>query len=208
MSDDNKKAPEVEEQAKKEESSPANATEDKKEQAASPEAEKKEEKVEVKEEVKAEAKSEPKAEAKATEEPKEKKESSVKLSSKLEKIAKELEGLTVLEMSELASYLEDKFGVSAMPVAAAGGPAAGAAAGGDGAPAEEKSSYNVVLTASGDNKLAAIKALREFRQDLGLMDAKKMVETAPQTVLENVKKEEAEEAQKKLEGAGAKVELK
>ncbi len=129
----------------------------------------------------------------------------VQLSDKLQKIATQIEELTVLELSELASYLEDKFGVSAMPMMAAAPAAAGAA---DAAPAEEKTSFNVVLTDGGANKLAVIKAVRELRQDLGLMDAKKLVETPPQELLQNVKKEEADAAKAKLEEAGAKVELK
>ena len=129
----------------------------------------------------------------------------VELSDKLQKIATQIEELTVLELSELVSYLEEKFGVSAMPMMAAA-PAGGAAA--DAAPAEEKTSFNVVLTDAGANKLNVIKAVRELRQDLGLMDAKKLVETPPQTLLENAKKEDAEVAKAKLEEAGAKAELK
>lgn len=135
------------------------------------------------------------------------KKSEVKMSGKVGKIAQEIEGLTVLEVAELASYLEDKFGVSAVvaaPVAGAA-PAAGEAGA---APAEEKSTFNVVLAASGDNKLAVIKAVREIKSDLGLMDAKKLVESAPKELLAGVKKEEAEEAKKKIEAAGGKVELK
>ncbi len=128
----------------------------------------------------------------------------VKLNDKLQKIASEIEGLTVIEIADLAKYLEEKFGVSAMPMMAAM-PAAAAA---DAAPVEEKTSFDVVLAASGEQKLNVIKALREVRQDLGLMDAKKMVDTAPQTILEGAKKEDAEAAKAKLEAAGAKVELK
>jgi large subunit ribosomal protein L7/L12 len=126
------------------------------------------------------------------------------LNEKLQKLAKEIEGLTVVELADLSTYLEEKFGVSAMPMVAAG---AGAPAA-DAAPAEEKTSFTVVLTASGENKLGAIKAVREIVPTLGLMEAKKLVESAPQTVVENVKKDAAEEAKKKLEAAGAKVELK
>ena len=124
----------------------------------------------------------------------------VKLSDKLQKIASEIEGLTVIEIADLAKYLEEKFGVSAMPMMAAM-PAGGAAVA-DAAPAEEKTSFDVVLAASGDQKLNVIKALREVRQDLGLMDAKKMGDTAPQTSLEGAKKEDAEAAKAKLEAAG------
>ncbi len=130
----------------------------------------------------------------------------ITLSDKLAKIAKEIEGLTVVELADLAKYLEEKFGVSAMPMMAA--MPAGAAPAADAAPAEEKTTFDVVLAASGDKKLDVIKALREIRQDLGLMDAKKLVESAPQTLLTGAKKEDAENAKKKLEAAGAKVELK
>lgn len=129
----------------------------------------------------------------------------VTLNDKLQKIADSIEGLTVVEMADLAKYLEEKFGVSAMPMMAAAPAAAGAA---DAAPAEEKTTFNVVITAAGDQKLAVIKAVREIKQDLGLMDAKKMVESAPAELLTDVKKEEAEAAKAKLEAAGAKVELK
>ncbi len=128
--------------------------------------------------------------------------SDVKLNEKLQKIATELEGLTTLEMGDLAKYLEEKFGVSAMPMAAA--PAAAGAA----APAEEKTAFTVMLTASGDNKLGVIKAVREILPNLGLMDAKKLVESAPKELLKDVKKDVAEEAKKKVEAAGGKVELK
>lgn len=128
-----------------------------------------------------------------------------KLSDKLANIAKEIEALTVVEMADLAKYLEEKFGVSAMPVAAVAAPAAGAVAG---TPAEEKTSFTVVLTAAGDNKLNVIKVVREIQPNLGLMEAKKLVESAPQNILADAKKDAAEEAKKKLEAAGAKVELK
>lgn len=128
----------------------------------------------------------------------------VKLSEKLEKIAKELETLTVIEMADLAKYLEEKFGVSAMPVAAtAVAPAAGAAA-----PAEEKTAFSVMLTDAGANKLAVIKAVREVLPNLGLMDAKKLVESAPKELLKDAKKADAEAAKAKVEAAGGKVELK
>jgi len=129
--------------------------------------------------------------------------SEVKLNEKLEKIAKEIEGLTVVEMADLAKYLEEKFGVSAMPVAAA--PVAGAAPAGE---KEEKTTFTVVLSNAGANKLAVIKAVREILPNLGLMDAKKLVESAPKDLLNDVKKDQAEEAKKKVEAAGGKVELK
>jgi len=130
--------------------------------------------------------------------------SEIKLSEKLNKIATEIETLTVVEMAELAKYLEEKFGVSAMPVAAAASASAGTAT----ADKEEKTSFTVVLTAAGDNKLGVIKAVREILPNLGLMDAKKLVESAPKDLLVDVKKEPAEEAKKKIETAGGKVELK
>ncbi len=130
-----------------------------------------------------------------------------KLSAKLEKIAKEIEGLTALELSELAGHLEDVFGVSAMPAVAAM-PAAGGAPAADGGADEEQSSFTVVLADAGSNKLAVIKAVREVQPDLGLMDAKKLVESAPADILKDAKKEDAEAAQKKIADAGGKAELK
>lgn len=129
----------------------------------------------------------------------------IKLSAKLDKVAKEIEGLTAIELAELAKYMEDKFGISNAPMAVM--PAAGAAAGA-GEPQEEKTSFTVVLTEAGANKLAVIKAVREIDQNLGLMEAKKLVESAPKELLKDAKKDAAEEAKKKLEAAGAKVELK
>lgn len=125
--------------------------------------------------------------------------------SKLEKIADELSGLTVLEASELATLLEEKWGVSAAaPVAVA------AAAGGDagGAAAEDKSEFDVILTAAGDKKINVIKAVREVVGGLGLKEAKDLVEGAPKPLKEGVSKEEAEEIKKKFEEAGATVEIK
>lgn len=131
--------------------------------------------------------------------------SDVKVSAKLQKIIDEVEKLTVIELSELVKALEDKFGVSAAaPMAVAAAPAGAAAA----APAEEKTEFDVVLTAAGANKIAAIKAVREINQNLGLKEAKDLVEAAPKPVLEGVKKADAETAKKKLEEAGATVELK
>lgn len=131
-----------------------------------------------------------------------------KLAAKVEKIAKEVEALTALELSELAGYLEEKFGVSAMPVAQAAAAAGGAAAAGAEAGGEEKATFTVTLTDAGANKLEVIKAVRLIKPDLGLMDAKKLVESLPQELLKDVKKEPADEAKKKIEAAGAKVELK
>lgn len=119
-----------------------------------------------------------------------------------EEIMEAIEGMTVLELSELVKAMEDKFGVSAAaPVAVAAAPAAGAA------PAEEKSEFDVVLKEIGANKVQVIKAVRELT-GLGLKEAKDLVDGAPKTVKEGLAKADAEEAQKKLEAAGAKVELK
>ena len=122
----------------------------------------------------------------------------------LQKIVDDLSGLTVLEAAELAKLLEEKWGVSAAAaVAVAAGPAAGAAA----PAAEEKTEFTVVLLESGPNKIGAIKEVRAIT-GLGLKEAKDLVEGAPKPVKEGVNKAEAEEIKKKLEAAGAKVELK
>lgn len=115
--------------------------------------------------------------------------------------------LSVLELSELVKALEEKFGVSAAPVAmATAAPASAEATAGEAK--EEQTTFNVVLTAAGDNKIGAIKAVREVVPTLGLAEAKALVESAPKDVLTGVNKATAEEAKKKLEAAGAKVELK
>lgn len=120
------------------------------------------------------------------------------------KIVEELSGLTVLEVADLVKTLEEKWGVSAAaPVAVA---AAGAAAGA--APAEEKTEFDVILTSAGGNKIAVIKEVRGVVPGLGLAEAKKLVESAPQPLKEGAKKEEAEEIKKKMEAAGASVEIK
>jgi len=125
-----------------------------------------------------------------------------KLSAESKKMVEQIEKMTVLELSELVKVLEDKFGVSAAaPVAMMA--AAGAAA----APVEEKSAFNVVLTEAGANKINVIKAVRAVVPDLGLKEAKELVESAPKPVKENVPKEDAEKMKKTLEEAGAKVEL-
>ncbi|QQL45766.1 50S ribosomal protein L7/L12 [Sulfuriroseicoccus oceanibius] len=123
----------------------------------------------------------------------------------LAKIAEELGKLTVLEAAELVKTLEEEWGVSAAaPVAVA---AAGGAAGGEAA-AEEKTEFDVILAEAGGNKIAVIKEVRGVVAGLGLADAKKLVESAPAPLKEGASKEEAEEIKKKLEGAGAKVEIK
>jgi large subunit ribosomal protein L7/L12 len=118
----------------------------------------------------------------------------------------QLSGLTVLEIADLVKQLEEKWGVSAAaPVAvAAAGPAAGAAA----PAAEEKTSFDVILAEAGGNKLAVIKEVRAAVAGLGLAEAKALVEGAPKPLKEGVTKEEAEEIKKKIEAAGAKVEIK
>ncbi len=128
----------------------------------------------------------------------------IKVSPAAQKIIDAVEKLTVLELAELVKALEDKFGVSAAaPVAVAAAPAAA-----DAAPVEEKSEFDIVLAAAGANKIASIKAVRIINQELGLKEAKDLVEAAPKTVAEGVKKEQAEEWKKLLEEAGAQVELK
>lgn len=140
-----------------------------------------------------EVKEEPKAEEKA------------EVTGKFADLIKQIEGLSALELSELVKALEDRFGVSAAaPMAmVAGAPAAGGAAEAE----EEKANYNVILKDGGSNKIAAIKAVREVRQDLGLKEAKDLVDGAPKPVKENVPTEEAKEIKEKLEAAGATVEL-
>lgn len=132
---------------------------------------------------------------------------STKPSAKTAKIIEEVEKLSVLELNELVKALEEKFGVSAAPVAAA--PVAAAPADGAGEkPASEQTTFNVILAAAGDNKIQVIKTVREINQNLGLKEAKDLVDAAPKEILAGVNKETAEDAKKKLEEAGAKVELK
>ena len=121
----------------------------------------------------------------------------------LNKIIDELSQLTVVEAAELSKQLEEKWGVTAAAAVAA--PAAGAAAGG--APAEEKDEFTIVLASAGDKKINVIKEVRAITT-LGLKEAKDLVEGAPKEVKSGVNKKEAEEMKKKLEAAGAKVELK
>ena len=130
----------------------------------------------------------------------------IKVSANLEKIIDQVEKLTVIELADLVKALEDKFGVSAAPVAAV------AATNNNGADADdqatsEKSEYQLILSSAGVNKISVIKALREINQELGLKEAKDLTEATPKEV-GTFKKEEAEAAKKKLEAAGAQVELK
>lgn len=128
-----------------------------------------------------------------------------------DEILKAVEEMSVLDLSDLVKALEEKFGVSAQPLsgyAAPAGQAAGSEAGAGEADAPEQTVFNVVLTEAGANKIGAIKAVRELVPTLGLQEAKTLVESAPKEVLTAVNKATAEEAKKKLEAAGAKVELK
>ena len=126
--------------------------------------------------------------------------------SKLDKIVEELSSLTVLEAADLAKLLEEKWGVSAAaPVAVA---AAGGAAAAPAEAVEEQTEFTVMLMAGGDKKINVIKEVRGVRSDLGLKEAKDLVEGAPQPVKENISKQEAEEIKKKLEEAGATVAIK
>ena len=126
------------------------------------------------------------------------------MNDKLQKIVDQISELSVLDVATLVKALEEKFGVSAAPVAVAA-PLSGVPTA---APAEEKTEFNVVITDAGANKIGVIKAVREIKSDLGLVEAKNLVEKVPATLLEGAKKEDAEAAKKKLEEAGAKVELK
>lgn len=120
----------------------------------------------------------------------------------INKIAEELGTLTILEAADLVKLLEEKWGVSAAAPVAATAAAAPAEA------EEEKTEFNVVLTEAGANKIAVIKAVREVKAGLGLVDAKKLVEGTPAVILEAVSKDEANAAKAKLEEAGAKVDVK
>lgn len=132
------------------------------------------------------------------------KKSDKSVSKDLEEIISKIEKLSVLELADLVHALEEKFGVTAAaPQALAAAPAAG----GSSEPAEEKDSFNVILSNAGANKIGVIKAVRELVPTLGLKEAKDLVEAAPKPVLEGVKKDAAEEAKNKLTGAGATVEL-
>ncbi len=127
------------------------------------------------------------------------------VSGKFKDIIKQIEELSVLELSELVKELEDRFGVSAAaPMAMVGAPAVA----GEAEAVEEKTSFDVILTAAGDKKIQVIKAVREVKPELGLKEAKDLVDGAPKELLKGAKKDEADEAKAKLEAAGATVELK
>ena len=131
----------------------------------------------------------------------------LQLTKRVEDALKLTEEMTALELANYAKAMREKFGITAVPMAvAAGAPAAGGAAGGAAA-AEEQTSFDIVLANAGANKIQVIKEIRVIT-NLGLKEAKELVESAPKPVKTGVKKEEAEEIKKKLEAAGAKVELK
>ncbi|MGB8805150.1 MAG: 50S ribosomal protein L7/L12 [Chthoniobacterales bacterium] len=126
-----------------------------------------------------------------------------------DKIVEQLSGLTVLEIAGLVKQLEEKWGVSAAaPVAVAAAPAGGGGGGAAAPAAEEKTTFEVILKEMGANKIGVIKEVRSAVPGLGLAEAKALVEGAPKTIKEGVTKAEAEEIKKKIEAAGAKVEIK
>ena len=131
-----------------------------------------------------------------------KKETKKDLSKTVEKLVDDVAKLSVLELSQLVDALQDKLGISAMPVAAAAPAASGDEAAASGA------NQTVVITAAGDSKISVIKAIREINQNLGLKEAKDMTETLPAEVLKDAKAEDAKAAAEKLKTAGATVELK
>lgn len=166
------------------------AEEEKKEEATEAEAPKEEIK---KEETPVEA---PKEEAKA------------EVPAKFKDLIDQIDKMSVLDLSEFVKVLESHYGVSAAaPMAVVAGGAA-PAAGGEAEAAEEKTSFDVVLAAAGAQKIAVIKAVREIKPDLGLKEAKDLVDAAPKELLKGAKKEDAEAAKAKLEAAGATVEMK
>jgi len=164
--------------------------------------EKKEEKVEEEKGEEKEEKKEEKIE--------EKEEEKIEIPEKFKKLVNEIENMKVVDLAELVKILEKKFGVSSQPqVVAPAAPGAGAP-GGTGSASEEKSAFNIILKGVGSKKIEVIKAVRDVTQK-GLKESKDLVDAAekePQTVKENVKKEEAEEIKKKFEAAGAEIELK
>ena len=129
------------------------------------------------------------------------------LTKRVEDAMKLTEDMTAIELASYAKAMREKFGITAAPVAVAAAPAAGGGAAGGGAAAEEPSVFDVILAAVGANKIQVIKEIRTITS-LGLKEAKELVESAPKPVKTGVKKDEASEIKKKLEGAGATVELK
>jgi large subunit ribosomal protein L7/L12 len=129
------------------------------------------------------------------------------MATKVEQIAEQLDGLTLLEAAQLSKLLQEKWGVSAAAVAVAAPAAGGGAAAGGAAAAEEKTDFDVILSAAGDKKIQVIKVVRELT-GLGLKEAKDLVDGAPKPVKEKVAKAEAADMKKKLEEVGATVEVK
>ena len=144
-----------------------------------------------------------------TEETKEETKEEIKLKGDSKKVMEMVEKMNVLELNDLVKALEDKFGVSAAaPVMMGAMPAGAAGNNGEAEPVEAQTEYDVILAEAGAEKIKVIKAVRGINQALGLVEAKALVESAPKPVLEAAKKEDAENAKKMLEEAGAKVELK
>ena len=129
------------------------------------------------------------------------------LTKRVEDALKLTEEMTAIELSSYAKAMREKFGITATPVAVAAGPASAGGAGGAAAPAEEQTSFDLILANAGANKIQVIKEIRAVTS-LGLKEAKELVESAPKPVKTGIKKDEAEEIKKKLEAVGAKVELK
>lgn len=129
------------------------------------------------------------------------------VSGKLQQILETIEGLTVMELANLVKALEEKFGVSAAAAVAVAAPGAGAGAGAGAAAAEEKDSFQVILANSGDKKIQVIKEIRAIT-NLGLKEAKDLVDSAPKPIKDNASKDEAAKIKATLEAVGAKVEIK
>jgi len=165
--------------------------------------EKKEETTPEAKEVKEEKKEEPKKEEPKKEEPKKEVKKDVKVPAKFKDLVSTIEKMSVIDLAELVKILEEKFGVSSQAPVAVVAPVAGGA----GAPEDEKSNFDVEITDAGSNKISVIKAIRTFVQ-IGLKEAKDLVDAAPKILKEGVAKEEAEKMKKDLEEAGAKVTLK
>jgi len=146
-------------------------------------------------------------ESKAAEAAQSEKKESKPVSEKLQGVLKTIEELSVLELADLVKALEEKFGVSAAAAVAVAGPVAAGGAAGGGEAAEEKTSFTVVLASAGDKKIQVIKEIRTLT-NLGLKEAKDLVEGAPKTIKEDVAKEEADKMKQTLEAQGAKVEIK
>jgi len=144
-------------------------------------------------------------------EEKKKTQKKAKVSGNIQKLIEEIEKLSVIELAELVKVLEDRFGVTAAAPVTTATPTASAQNGEEKkeeGPAEGQTTFNVVLASPGENKISVIKMVREINQTLGLKEAKDLVESTPKDIITGVNKTDAEEAKKKLEEAGAKVELK